>query len=157
MQMTRWIVGVMVVALVLVGVVTTMKKVSPVSWGLWGSYVTTSGVAIEGYDPVAYFKAGGPTKGDSGIALDWGGATWYFATAENKEAFAQSPSTYAPQFGGFCAFAVSKGFTADPAPEAWHIQDGKLYLFADDDVRTRWVTAIPDGSLQASRNHWARR
>ena len=63
----------------------------------------------------------------------------------------------APQFGGFCAFAVSKGFTADPTPEAWHIEDGKLYVFADQNVRDDWVATLAEGSLERSQKNWAKR
>jgi len=66
-------------------------------------YTSFLGTAINGYDPVAYFKDGKPVEGDSAHKLEWQGATWHFKNAENKAAFAQSPETYAPQFGGYCA------------------------------------------------------
>jgi YHS domain-containing protein len=116
--MKRWIWGAVAGVIVLVGGFATIKKISPISWGWWGNYETSSGVALKGYDPVAYLKNGAPAKGRADISLDWGGAKWYFATADNKEAFAKSPEAYAPQFGGFCAFAVSKGVTADSSPAA---------------------------------------
>ena len=71
--------------------------------------------------------------------------------------FSADPETYAPQFGGFCSFAVSKGFTADIMADAWHIEDEKLYVFADINVRDEWVRTIGEGSLEKSTTNWAKR
>ena len=84
-----------------------------------------TGTAIEGYDPVAYFTEGHPVEGESGFAHDWMDATWYFASAENRDQFAADPDRYAPQYGGYCAWAVARGYTAKIDPEAWKIVDGK--------------------------------
>lgn len=135
----------------------TVKKVSPVGWGWWGTTNTSSGVALQGYDPVSYFDGESPSKGSDQHAFDWNGASWHFSSAANQQRFAADPSRFAPQFGGFCAFAVGKGFTADPMPEAWHIEDGKLYVFADLNVRDDWVAALSEGSRQQSEENWARR
>ena len=78
-------------------------------------------------------------------------------TAFPAPAFAADPEAYAPQFGGFCSFAVSKGFTADISPDAWHVEDGKLYVFADKNVRDDWVATLGEGSLEASTAKWATR
>lgn len=133
------------------------KKVSPVSWDWWGDINTTSGVALDGHDPVAYFDVGAPVAGKAEFSLEWGGANWQFSNAANRDAFAADPERYAPQFGGFCSFAVSKGFTAAASPEAWHVAGDKLYVFADENVRDDWVDQLDDGSLEASENNWARR
>ncbi len=135
----------------------TVKKVSPVGWGWWGSTNTSSGIALHGHDPISYFDGGSPVLGSAEFTFEWGDATWQFASAEHRELFAENPEQYSPQFGSFCAFAVSKGFTADPDPEAWHIEDGKLYVFADQNVRDDWVMTIAEGSLQRSRENWAKR
>ncbi len=148
-----------VVAVIVAGVIgfATLKKVSPVSWGWWGTTSTTSGVALEGHDPVAYFDNGAAKEGDAGISYEYRDATWHFASEENKNRFVENPGMYAPQFGGFCAFAVSKGFTAKPTPDAWHIEDGRLYVFADQNVRDEWVATLTDGSLENSNKNWAKR
>ena len=65
-----------------------------------------SKLALDGHDPVAYFKTGKPAKGLAQHAASWNGATWHFASADNKAAFEASPQTYAPQYGGYCAWAV---------------------------------------------------
>ena len=86
------------------------------------------GVAIEGTDPVAYFKEGQPVEGDSAFQHEWMGATWYFANAENRDLFAAEPEKYAAQYGGYCAWAVSQGYTAKIDPQAWAVVDDRLYL-----------------------------
>src|SRR5688572_30736298 len=96
------------------------------------------GVAIRGFDAVAYFAAESAVAGNRNYEYAWNGAKWLFATADNLERFRQNPEGYAPQFGGYCAYAVSKGYTADGDPNAWKIVDGKLYLNYNPDVKTMW-------------------
>ena len=95
--------------------------------------------------------------GSNEHTFEWRDAVWQFSSAEHRQRFAASPEDYAPQFGSFCAFAMSKGFTAEILPDAWHIEDGNLYVFADKNVRDEWVVAIPNGSLQLSKDNWAKR
>ena len=109
-------------------------------------------VAIRGADPVAYFTAGEYTPGSEEFTPDWQGATWQFASAENRDLFAANPEEYAPQYGGFCAFAVSQGYTAPIEPTAWKIVDGKLYLNFDDRIQKRWSNDIPGHIAQADQN-----
>src|ERR1043165_4499059 len=95
-------------------------------------------LAIRGYDPVAYYQQSAPAKGSSQYRYQWQGATWLFASAENRDRFQAEPEHYAPQYGGYCAYAVSKGRTASIDPEAWKIVDGKLYLnYSKDRKSTR--------------------
>jgi hypothetical protein len=107
-----------------------------------GSSINTSyfdGVAIEGYDTVAYFMDGKATKGSEDFAFDWLGATWYFANAEHRDLFAEKPVQYAPQYGGHCALGVAFGeSTSNIDPEAWAIVDGKLYLQYSKGAREEW-------------------
>ncbi|MBM9594562.1 YHS domain protein [Rhodobacteraceae bacterium MCCB 386] len=86
------------------------------------------GIAIRGADPVAYFTAGGPVAGQISQGVQWDGAVWLFASSENRERFEANPTAYAPRYGGYCAFAVSRGHTAPIDPGAWTIHDGALYL-----------------------------
>lgn len=155
--MKKWLAIGIVVLMVLIGGFAVTKKVSPVSWGWWGEVNASSGLALKGYDPVAYFEAGKPTAGDSQFSYEWSGATWQFSSAANRDLFAQSPESYAPQFGGFCSFAVGKGVTADISPDAWRIDSGNLYLFADKNVRDEWVDKLDEGSLDASVENWSKR
>jgi YHS domain-containing protein len=89
-------------------------------------------VAIKGYDPVAYFTQNRAVEGSEKFSHSWLGATWHFASAENRDLFAQDPVKYAPQYGGHCADGVSFGtITTNIDPEAWRIIEGKLYLSYD--------------------------
>lgn len=85
-------------------------------------------MVISGADAVAHFKEGKAVEEISEYTNQWKGATWQFKSAENREVFAKSPERYAPQFGGYFAWAVSQGYTASIAPKAWFIVNGKLYL-----------------------------
>jgi len=87
------------------------------------------GLAIKGYDPVAYHKEGKPVKGSNKFELKWKDATWRFASTEHRDLFRADPEKYAPRYGGYCAWAVAQGTTASVDPKnAWKIVDGKLYL-----------------------------
>jgi len=113
----------------------------------------TDGVAINGYDPVAYFTQSKPVKGKAAYSVTWNGADWHFSSAETQAAFEASPETYAPQFGGYCAYAVSKGYTATTIPEAWTVYDDKLYLNFSLRARELWSEDIP-GNIKAGNANW---
>lgn len=102
------------------------------------SVFATDGVAINGYDPVAYFTEGKPVEGSPEFTSDWDGAVLRFASAENKALFDGDPETYAPKYGGYCAYAVSKGYIATTDPAAWSIYEGRLYLNYSKAVRGLW-------------------
>ncbi len=122
---------------------------------LAGSVVYTSwGKAIRGYDPVAYFTEGEPVEGDSDFSHDWEGATWRFASAANRDVFAADPEKYAPQYGGYCAWAVSQGYTASTDPDAWKIVDGKLYLNNSLSIQKRWEQGGVAGLIVAGDGNW---
>ena len=112
----------------------------------------SDGVAINGYDPVAYFTDSKPVEGDAAHTHDYKGATWRFSSAANRETFAADPAAYAPQYGGYCAYAVSKGATATTQPDAWSIVDGKLYLNFSTTVRGIWKQDIPGNIAKADAN-----
>lgn len=86
-------------------------------------------VVLKGHDPVAYFTAGKPVKGDPSISYDWDGQRYLFASSDNRKKFAADPDRYAPQFGGYCTGTMARGGRAEADPEAWVIADGKLYVF----------------------------
>lgn len=115
-------------------------------------YSSTFGGAISGYDPVAYFTQGKPVKGKSAHTLKYKGATWKFSSEKNKQAFKNSPNKYAPKYGGYCAYAVSKGYTASTDPDAWTIVKGKLYLNYSKSVRAKWSKDIPGNIAKANAN-----
>lgn len=111
------------------------------------------GLAMKGYDPVAYFVSGQPARGAADVQYQWNGATWRFSNAQNRELFVRDPEKYAPQFGGYCAWAVSRGYTADGDPEAWKIVDGRLYLNYSKRVQRMWEQDIP-GNIEKARANW---
>lgn len=112
-------------------------------WSNW------RGLAIAGYDPVAYFSDGKPVAGSSDFTTEWQGATWRFASAAHRDQFVAEPARYAPQYGGYCAWAVSQGYTAGIDPEAWKIVDGKLYLNYSKDVQKQWEQDVPGNIVKA--------
>ena len=111
-----------------------------------------SSVAIRGTDPVAYFSEERPVEGSRDFAFDWGGATWQFSSQANLETFQADPERYAPQYGGYCAWAVANGYTASTDPEAWTIYEGKLYLNYSLSVQAQWEEDIPGNVQRADRN-----
>ncbi len=102
-----------------------------------------SSSAVGGYDPVAYFTEGKPVAGNSAITHQWKGATWRFASEKNRDLFKAEPAKYAPQYGGYCAWAVSQGYTAKGDPNHWKIVGGKLFLNYDAKVQRNWEKDIP--------------
>jgi YHS domain-containing protein len=113
------------------------------------------GLAIRGTDPVAYFDQARPVAGRPEFALDWNGATWRFASAANRDRFAADPQRFAPAYGGFCAYAVSEGYTAPTDPEAWRIVNGRLFLNYDRSVQRTWERDIP-GRVARGDANWPR-
>jgi YHS domain-containing protein len=101
------------------------------------------GLAVDGYDVVAYFTDGRPVEGSAAHKLEWNGAVWRFASAEHRAAFEKEPEKYAPAYGGYCAWAVAHGYTADTDPEAWAIVDGRLFLNYDKKVQAKWQQDVP--------------
>lgn len=105
---------------------------------------SATGIAINGYDPVAYFTDAAPVQGSEEFTTTWRDAPWYFASAENRDLFVSDPDRYAPQYGGWCAFAMSQNAFATTVPGAWSVKNDKLYLNFSDGVRSRWVNNIDD-------------
>ncbi len=114
-----------------------------------------SNVAIQGYDPVAYFEDSAAVPGKKDITHEWNGAVWQFASTAHRDLFAADPEKYAPQYGGYCAYAASKGKIANGDAEAWTVWEGKLYLNYSKKVRERWSTDIPGNVAKADTN-WPR-
>jgi len=112
-----------------------------------------NGLAIDGYDPVAYFTEQKPVKGSPEFRTDYHGVTFQFASAAHREAFVAEPGKYAPQYGGFCAYGMAKGYKAVIDPAAFTIVREKLYLNYSESVRTRWFSDIP-GYIQKADANW---
>jgi YHS domain-containing protein len=114
---------------------------------------TSAGLALKGYDAVAYFQEGRAVKGRSEFQHDWMGAKWYFTSAANRDLFAKEPAKYAPQFGGYCAWAVSNNYVYDGDPEVWRLVDGKLYLNYNKAAQKKWEQDIP-GRIKKGNENW---
>ena len=114
--------------------------------------IDEAGLALKGYDTVAYFSDGQPQPGRAEFSHQWNGATWLFTSAEHRDAFAAEPERYAPQFGGYCAFAVSKSHVQKADPTIWSIVDGKLYLNLGPGAQSRWQEDVPGNIIRASSN-----
>ncbi len=109
--------------------------------------------AIRGYDAVAYHLDQKPVKGKREFTTDWNGATWRFKSAENRDKFVAEPERWAPAYGGYCAWAVSNGYTAKTDPDAWSIYMDRLFLNFNRSVRNTWSQDIP-GNVQRGDANW---
>ena len=111
------------------------------------------GVAINGYDPVAYFRQKAPVRGSAEFTTQWKGVNWRFASQENLDLFEAEPERYAPQYGGYCAWAVSQGYTAKTDPRAFSLIDGKLYLNYSRGVQATWAKDLA-GNISRGDANW---
>jgi len=118
-----------------------------------GEYFEKDGVAIHGYDPIAYFAEMKPVKGLPDFQAEYQGSTFYFSTATNRDRFMIQPDKFAPQYGGYCAFGMAKGHKAVIDPDAFTVVHDKLYLNYSETVRSQWVSDIP-GYIRKANANW---
>ena len=118
-----------------------------------GSVNQSAGVALKGYDPVAYFTEHKAAMGSDQFTAQHQGATYKFESAANRDAFKANPTKYEPQYGGYCAYGIAGGHKADITPEAFSVVDGKLYLNYDKAVRFLWKRDIP-GNIKKADQNW---
>ena len=112
-----------------------------------------TGVAIEGYDPVSYFIEPAPRPGKPEFEYQWGGTSWYFESAANRDVFARNPTTYAPQFGGHCATSLSRGYLSDGKPRLFVIEALKLYFFYSTANRDAFLLS-KSGTIEKAEANW---
>lgn len=117
--------------------------------------VDKAGLAMRGYDPVAYFTVGKPTKGDAKFTARHDGATYQFADAANRDLFLKDPAKYAPAFGGFCAMGAVFEKKLDGDPSYWRVVDGKLYLNVGEPAQKRWLQDVK-GNIGKADASWTR-
>jgi len=115
--------------------------------------VDRNGVAIKGYDPVAYFTMSEPVKGDKNHVVSWMGATWRFASSDNRSLFEKAPDKYTPRYGGHCAYGVANNYLVKIDPKAWTVYEGRLYLNYSLGVREQWREDIP-GYIRKADANW---
>ena len=114
---------------------------------------SSTGLALQGYDPVAYFTLGEATPGDWTITASYNGATYRFANESHKDSFQSDPEAFLPEYGGYCAFGAAMGFKFDGDPNYWKIVDGELFLNISQDVQVRWQEDIP-GFIEMADSNW---
>jgi hypothetical protein len=114
-----------------------------------------AGLALMGYDPVSYFEGAQPALGDPAIGFRWHGILYHFVSEQHRKAFVARPRRYLPQYGGYCAYAVSEGTTADGDPQLWAVVDGKLYLNNNPVAKKTWDENRP-GRIKAGDRNWPR-
>ncbi len=141
--------------LAIVFIFAKLKRVSPLSWNAHKvvNQPITSSEAINGYDPVSYFVGDAPQQGDKAFSYKYNDALWYFVSQENRIRFMGNPERYLPKYGGYCAFAVSKGFTANSNPMSFEFIRGELYLFADDGIKSDYMKSV-DRNVEKSDQNW---
>jgi YHS domain-containing protein len=132
-----------------------MLLFSSVSFAASPINIDSNGLAIKGYDPVAYFIMDKPFKGKKDLAYEWKGAKWRFSSENHMKLFIEDPEKYAPRYGGYCAYGVAVNALFDIKPEAWSIVDGKLYLNKNLDVRETWRKDI-HGNIKKADMNWPR-
>ncbi len=123
------------------------NAVEPVNTTFFGK------IAIKGYDPVAYFSLDSAVKGSKQYAYEWRGATWRFSMQEHLDMFKEMPEKYAPQYGGYCAWAVAENDTANIDPTQFTVYEGKLYLNYNQKINKKWL-ADKDVFIRQANKHW---
>jgi len=138
-----WQKGVLLVTLF---ISTSAFALDPTFTGLF------SDKAIRGYDTVAYFTEGKPVKGTEEFSTSYNEAVWLFSSQENLDLFLSDPEQYAPQYGGYCAYAVANAGTASIKPELFTIHAGKLYLNYNDSINKKWLANKENYIVDADKN-----
>lgn len=134
-----------IVVFVFLGLSTTFSQKAEI--------FSTNGKAIRGYDVVAFFAESKPVQGNESFSYNWKDVTWLFSSRENLELFKTNPETYAPQYGGYCAYGMSGGYKAPTVIETWKILDGKLYFNYSLKVQELWNKDQP-GFIQKADLNW---
>jgi hypothetical protein len=116
-------------------------------------YCSKEGIAIKGYDPVAYFLQQQAVEGSDSFSTEWSASKWKFISQANLDSFKQAPQKYAPQYGGFCAYGLSENHKSPTDPKAWTIVDNKLYLNYNPKVKEMWLKDTA-AKIKAANTYW---
>ncbi len=136
-----------------VGIAVSAMIIASLS-AMAGTFNETNGVAIDGFDPVAYLTEQKAIKGSAEFSNVYKDSTFHFKSAANRDAFIANPEKFAPQYAGYCAFGVSRGYKAATTPDAFTVVDGKLYLNYNAEVKTMWAKDMP-GYIGKADSNWA--
>jgi len=152
---------IMMTTLIIIGVILLLiiaflgfNKILPLGLNIHNAINQKSGIAIEEYDLVSYYRAVAPVKGFGAYPYDWNGATWLFSSQENLEAFKSNPERYAPQYGGYCTKAIGSGFAAPANPEIWTIVNDQLFFFSSAKVKSDFLKE-PNKQIEACNKKWS--
>ena len=110
-------------------------------------------VAVDGYDSVAYFTQKKAVKGKKSFSLTYKDVNWHFSSLENLNAFKANPARFTPQYGGYCAWAISQGYKADGNPMNWTVHNDKLYLNYNDEIQNKWLKKV-DLFISKADENW---
>tara|TARA_R110002050_G_scaffold244268_1_gene380926 strand:+ start:82654 stop:83124 length:471 start_codon:yes stop_codon:yes gene_type:complete len=137
MKIAKYVFIGVIAVVIIIGGLGISKGIIPIGLGIHDQVTQSQNdVAINGYDPVNYFSNQKAEEGLNEYTTSWNGANWHFLSEANKNAFIENPAQYAPQFGGYCAFAVSTGFTAPGDPNVWIIDENEnLIFFSNQEVK----------------------
>lgn len=147
------ILGIAIIALVIIaGIGMKVSGIYPIGLGFHDNIIQNDGLAVEGYDAVAYFNQNEAIKGTSNYTTNWDGVTWNFSSNENLEHFKSNPEQYAPAYGGHCSFAVGKGFAVHGNPEIWSINNDNLLFYSNEEVKTEGLADVDALITNADKN-----
>jgi hypothetical protein len=132
------------------GLIATATGAATTEWVVVNRY---TGLAIDGFDPVAHLVDATPKQGRAGLELRSGGATWRFQNEGNRSVFAGAPEIYAPRFGGHDPMAVARGAATPGHPELWLIAEQRLYLFYSAEARAAFA-CNPENAVEAAERNW---
>lgn len=118
-----------------------------------GATLAGPGLAVHGYDVVAYFKQGRPALGSDRFATVYGGGTYRFTSQANLDAFKAGPARYAPAYGGFCAYGAALGKKFDGDPQLWKVVGGRLFLNLNADIQSKWSEDVA-GNIEKADQSW---
>ncbi|MEN6620739.1 MAG: YHS domain-containing (seleno)protein [Smithella sp.] len=137
---------------ILVGIILLILLLAGGSFVVYG-LSSMNASAIKGYDPLAYFKEGKAVKGNEAYSYPWHDKMWQFSSRENRDQFSADPEKYAPQYDGYCAWAMTQARKAETDPEMWKIYNGKLYLNCNRSAYEKWKKDIP-GNIKKADANW---
>jgi YHS domain-containing protein len=151
---------IMMTSLITIGVLLLLviaflgfSKILPIGLNMHKAIYQKSGIAIEEFDVVSYYKNEKPVKGFGAYPYNWNGATWLFSSEENLKSFKSSPERYVPKYGGYCTKAVRSGFAAPANPEIWTIVDDQLFFFSSNKVKDDFLKES-DKHIKACNKKW---
>ncbi len=142
-RLNKTLANIALISVLALGISGCVKKAEP------AAIMSVEQVALEGYDPVAYFASGSAHKANGSYSYSYEGLNWYFESSDNLESFKADPAKYIPVFGGFCAYELADEELVYSKPEFWHIHNGQVYLFSRKSALEEWFRDMDTMILKA--------